>query len=79
MSTIIYSKQGSGKSTQTEKLAKRFGATVILDEWAPGDPLPEGALALTNVPHPEAMPNEAVVDNPEYAAWRESQGALNSL
>lgn len=45
-----FAPQGAGKSVAADRLARHFRATVVVDEWSPGVPLPEGGLALTNVP-----------------------------
>jgi hypothetical protein len=46
---IVHGPQGCGKTTHAEELAKHFGCSTVVDDWA-GNPLPVGALALTNDP-----------------------------
>ncbi|SFM56371.1 AAA family ATPase [Nitrosomonas communis] len=57
MSVIIYGPQGCGKTTNAEKLAKHLGLSNILDEFGPGQELPEDTLALTHVPGMEGALN----------------------
>lgn len=48
MSIVIYGQQGCGKSRNKAALAEHFCAGQVIDDWQPGDPLPNDALALTN-------------------------------
>lgn len=48
MSIVITGPQGCGKSTNKEALAVYFGMKQVIDEWQPGDHLPETAIAFTN-------------------------------
>lgn len=50
--TIIHGPQGCGKSRNSPALLALFGAETVIDEWDGQDPIPDGALALTNVPPP---------------------------
>ena len=45
---IIMGPSGSGKSTHAELMMEFFKKVVLIDEWNGTDPLPDGALALTN-------------------------------
>lgn len=47
--TVIYAPQGAGKTRNAEALARAYGKRRVLDQWAPGAPIPSDALALTNV------------------------------
>jgi len=49
MSIIIHGPQGCGKSHHGTALAAHFGCAEIVHEWNGVEPLPDGALALTNV------------------------------
>jgi len=53
MGIVIYGPQGCGKSKHKNELAVHFGMSKIIDDWKPGDALPESALALTNAPEAE--------------------------
>lgn len=48
MSTIIYGPQGCGKTKNKNAIAKHLGLKNIIDDWRPGQELPQGTLALTN-------------------------------
>jgi len=50
MSIIVYGPQGCGKSKNKESIARYFGVSKVIDNWNPGDPLPDDAIALTNTP-----------------------------
>lgn len=50
MSLILYGQQACGKTRHGAAIAAHFGLTQVIDDWAPGDPLPTNALAITNVP-----------------------------
>lgn len=55
-SVIVYGPQGSGKSRHAEKLRQHFGMDRIIDDWNGSDPFPrDGALLLTNNPHPQII------------------------
>lgn len=56
MSKIIYAPQGSGKTRTGEALREHFGLQRIIDDWCPGDPLPDDALVLTNEPCAISIP-----------------------
>lgn len=45
--TIVYGPQGCGKTQHAKVLCARFGCESIVDDWAPGQPLTDGALHLT--------------------------------
>lgn len=45
---IIMGPQGSGKSTHADLMMQFFRKRVLIDGWNGADPLPDGALALTN-------------------------------
>lgn len=45
---IITGPQGSGKTTLAAQLLDFFGKTHVVDDWEGHEPLPLGALALTN-------------------------------
>jgi len=50
MTTIIlHGCQGAGKSKVAASLARRLGCTSVLDEWDGVQPIPRGALAMTNL------------------------------
>jgi len=54
---IVYGPQACGKTTNAQALAQAYGCTSVVDDWTPGEPIPAGALALTNVPGvPAAIP-----------------------
>ena len=53
---VIYGPHGCGKSTHATRLAAHYGKTRIVDGWTPGAPLSSETLALTNVPHKNAIP-----------------------
>lgn len=55
---VIYGPAGCGMSRNAAALAAHYGKTMVIDEWAPGDALPENAIALTNV-----IPNRAQLRN----------------
>ncbi len=46
---VISGPPGCGKSQNKDKLAAIFGKTKVVEDWLPGDDLPEDTLALTNV------------------------------
>lgn len=48
-SFFLFGPQGSGKSRNAQQLAELLGCTSIVDEWQPGQPVPEGALVLSNL------------------------------
>ena len=50
MSIVVYGPQGCGKTRNKTALQAHFGMGQVIDDWKPGDPLPENTLALTNVP-----------------------------
>lgn len=50
MSIVVYGPQGCGKTRNKAALAAHFGLSNIIDDWSPGDTLPEDTLALTNTP-----------------------------
>lgn len=59
---ILSAPQGTGKTTQALRIASALGCTQIVEEWNGSDPLPDGALALTNAPLLIAVaPSKAVV------------------
>lgn len=45
--TIVHGPKACGKTRNAAALARHFRAARICDDWLPGDPLPKGALALT--------------------------------
>lgn len=49
-SIIVYGPPGCGKTTNKDKLARHFNKTLIIDDWIPGDNIPDNALILTNTP-----------------------------
>lgn len=49
-SVIVYGPPGCGKTTNRYKLADYFGKSCVMDNWTPGDDIPDDALILTNVP-----------------------------
>lgn len=57
MSIIIYGPQACGKTTNVKKLAKYFNVDLsdVVDPWGPTMPLPQNALALTNVKVPGSL------------------------
>lgn len=59
---IIYGPQGCGKSRDVEKLARHYQKDMVIDAWSPGDPLPDNALALTNVETPGAIAYEVAIN-----------------
>lgn len=50
MSVIVCGQQGCGKTKYAEVMMKHFGLTSCVDDWSPGEEIPENALVLTNVP-----------------------------
>lgn len=46
--TIIHGPQACGKTSAAGTFARRFGCSHLADDWNGRDPLPDGALALTN-------------------------------
>lgn len=49
LKTVIVSMRGgTGKTTLATEMARHFGCTSIVDEWATAKPLVAGALHLTN-------------------------------
>lgn len=48
MSVIVYGPQGCGKTQAAEVLRRHFRLRQVIDDWVPGDPLPEDTLALTH-------------------------------
>lgn len=48
MNTIIHGPQGCGKSHHGAALAAHFGCSLIVHEWDGVEPIPDGAMALTN-------------------------------
>lgn len=59
MQIIIHGPQGCGKTRHADLLAQHFHCTEIVDDWSGQTPLPDGALALTNIP---AIPFETLND-----------------
>ena len=55
MSIIIFGPQGCGKTRNVAELAAHFGMTRVVEDWTPGDALPDDALALTNFPGVEGV------------------------
>lgn len=49
-SIIVYGPPGCGKTTNKDKLAKYFGKSHIVDNWMPGDDIPNDSLILTSSP-----------------------------
>lgn len=50
---IITGPQACGKTHNADKLAILYGFSVVLDGWEPGDNIPLGTMALTNVHYSE--------------------------
>lgn len=48
MSKIVYGPQACGKTRNAAALAKHFGLSRVVDDWAPGDEMLDDALLLTN-------------------------------
>lgn len=65
---VIYSPPGCGKSQHKDELAAIFGKNQIIDNWVPGDNLPENALALTNVLKVKNMHSDAIAKERERCA-----------
>lgn len=71
---ILSAHQGTGKTTAARTIAAALGCTQIIEEWNGSDPLPDGALALTNSPLLiAAAPTKAVVIKADSA------GALDRI
>ena len=49
MSVIVYGPRMCGKTKNSAVIAAHFGCAQVVDDWAPGDALPDNALALTDV------------------------------
>lgn len=49
-SVIVHGPQGCGKTSAAQVLQRHFGCTQIVDEWDGREPLPDGALVMTNLP-----------------------------
>lgn len=47
---VVSAPQGAGKNIHAEQLMRMFGCTTVVDEWDGVSELPDGALALTNLP-----------------------------
>ncbi|MDO9105208.1 MAG: hypothetical protein Q7U57_09635 [Methylovulum sp.] len=52
-SVIIYGPQGSEKPKYAARMLEYFGLTTVNEDWYPGDALPDGTLALTDMPNAE--------------------------
>jgi hypothetical protein len=50
MQIIIHGPQGCGKTRHADLLAQHFHCIEIVDDWIGQTQLPDGALALTNIP-----------------------------
>lgn len=71
---ILCAPQGTGKTTAARTIAAALGCTQIIEEWNGSDPLPDGALALTNATLLIAVaPSKAVVIKADSA------GALDRI
>lgn len=46
---ILHAGQGAGKTAISESLARRLGCSSLFDEWDGQVPIPQGALAMTNL------------------------------
>lgn len=47
---VLHGCQGAGKTTIVASIARHLGCTPVLDEWDGRQPIPKGALAVTNLP-----------------------------
>ena len=47
---LVYAPHGAGKSAAAELVRRALGLSRVVDEWRPGDPVPNDALVLTNAP-----------------------------
>lgn len=65
----IYGPPGCGKSLNAEALASTYNCDTIVDDWSPGDKVPDGALVLTNCYVPEGISF--------YEAMNKLQGSNN--
>ena len=50
MSVIVYGPAGCGKTHNAKRLMKHFGMSRVIDEWKPGDEIPDNCLMLTEQP-----------------------------
>jgi hypothetical protein len=53
-SFFLFAPQGAGKSSKAERIAELLGCTSIVDDWQPGQPVPYGALVLSQA-NPEQL------------------------
>lgn len=50
---LIYGPSGCGKTKNGEFIAEHYGLTNIVEEWCPGDPIPDDSLVFTTAPNVE--------------------------
>lgn len=56
--TLVYGPQGCGKTLNAARIMAALDCPGLLEEWSPGDPIPPGTLAMTNVaPEEMAVPH----------------------
>jgi Holliday junction resolvasome RuvABC ATP-dependent DNA helicase subunit len=52
---IVYGPPGCGKTTHAAALAQHYRKDRIVDDWTPGRKVPADTIALTDVPHGDAI------------------------
>lgn len=66
-SIIIYGPPGCGKTANKDKLATHYGKSCVIDNWVPGNNIPDNALILTNVPGvADAIMFDEAIENVAY-------------
>lgn len=60
-SIVIHGPQGCGKGIHAPIMARHFGCKQIIDDWNGTDPVPAGAMVLTNLASFVAPPGATVV------------------
>ena len=61
MKQVIYGAPGSGKTRHAQQLVAHFQAKGVMDEWDGQTEIPDGYIALTNVPVAGAINIEDVL------------------
>lgn len=46
---LVFGPPGSGKTRYAHQLAQRYGASPVVDEWSPGQPIPPGTPLLLSL------------------------------
>lgn len=73
MSVIVYGPAGCGKTRFAKRLMKHFGMSRVIDEWKPGDEIPDNCLMLTEQPCKGGIPFTQVAKELGIKVWKRGQ------